>query len=91
MFSQRTPLFTKPDENETKSIDDKVDDVIKSEVHDIVSKRDHKRLTIEEMVQEIEDALAYIGYVDKQYFQQSSDGQPNQSSTSSYSDDVEIL
>ena len=42
------------------------------------------------MVQDIEEALEYIGYVDTSP-QQNQIAQPNQPETSSYSDDVEIL
>ena len=89
MFQQRIPFFVNTDKK-TKSIDDKVNDSITPEIQDIVSKRDKKRLTIEQMVQDIEEALEYIVYVDTST-QQNQIAQPNQPETSSYSDDVEIL
>ena len=90
MFGQRSPFLIN-NQQKKEATDDKVNQTIQSEVHDIVSKRDRKRLTIEEMVQDIEEALAYIGYVDTSTQEnKNSVNQPINSTTESDSD-VEIL
>ena len=89
MFGQRAPLLINKQQKK-ETIDDKVSQTIQSEVHDIVSKRDHKRLTIEEMVKDINDALAYIGYVDTSTQEITNNNNPTNTTTDSDSD-VEIL
>lgn len=84
MFEQRTPLFV------DQATDEYVNDVIKAEVQDVISKRDNKRMSIEQMVEEIEKALAYIGFVDVDA-QENSSYQSNDAENESYSDDVVIL
>lgn len=88
MFGIRTPNFVNSENNEAKYIENRIDDAIKAEAQEIIT--GHKKLTIEQMVQDIENALAYIGYVDSNS-QQNSDNRPTQATTTSYSDDVEIL
>ncbi|OHS98414.1 hypothetical protein TRFO_35190 [Tritrichomonas foetus] len=68
--------------------DSSIFSLIQGEARDIIDNRDGKRLTIDQMIQEIEEALSSIGYVDVPPPPRSSD---QQDSDSDSSDDIEIL
>lgn len=83
MFGFRQADFVKPRHAEEKQDGNQHYDMIQAETRDFTE----NNLTIQQMINEIEQALQYIGYVDVPEIPPNSQSQQSETSTS----DIEIL
>ena len=82
MFQKRTPFFT----NSSKNIDSKVDDVIRNEARNVHEQNSNRqRISIDQMLYEIQLALDFIGYAEIPD-RQESNGESEQTNGSNSSD-----